>query len=193
MLNPSHRFGSGMAPPISNRGSTEIEIKKKKQKHIGVQTRARTDASRKKMWSDLAGTPHAGSRWCCWEVAGWLGRRYTRPRPRPGRLLPLPSLHRSPHPGLPRPRSGYRRRPTATLTPTPSSAGHTRTAGRRLGIWPRRREQTKYEPKKGLGDLSITGAKKNKNARERGEMVVYLAIDARSTTASTRAAMPGHL
>jgi len=79
------------------------------------------------------------------------------------------------------------------LTPTPSSAGHTRTAGQRLGIWPRRREQTKYEPKKGLGDLSITGAKKNKSERERGEMVVYLTVDARSTAACTRVAVLGRL
>jgi len=143
MLHPSLRFGSGMTPPLSNRGSTEIEMKKKKRKHTGVQTRARIDASRKKMWSDLAGTPHAGSRWCCWEGPGWLVRRCIYPRPRPGRLLPLPSLHRSPHPGLLRPRLGCRRRPTATLAPTPSSSvGHARTAGRRLGIWPRSRRST---------------------------------------------------
>ena len=101
MLHLSLRFGLGMAPPLSNRGSTEIKMKKKKRKHTGVQTRARIDASRKKMWSDLAGTPHAGSRWCCWEGASRLGRHCFHPRPRPGRLLPLPSLHRSPHLGLP--------------------------------------------------------------------------------------------
>lgn len=28
------------------------------------------NASRKKISSDLAGTPHAGSNWCCWEGAG---------------------------------------------------------------------------------------------------------------------------
>ena len=32
MLRPSLDFGSGMAPPMSNRGSTEIKMKKKKRK-----------------------------------------------------------------------------------------------------------------------------------------------------------------
>ena len=31
MLHPTLRFGSGMAPPLSNRGSTEIEMKKRNE------------------------------------------------------------------------------------------------------------------------------------------------------------------
>jgi hypothetical protein len=60
-------------------------------------------------------------------------------------------------------------------------------------MWPRQREWTKHEPERELGDLSFIGAKKNESERERREMVVYLAVDARSTAACASAAAPGRL
>jgi hypothetical protein len=69
MLHPSLRFRSGMAPPISNRCSIEIEMKKKKRKAH----RSTDESTNRCIEKENVVRPHrnplAGSRWCYWEGA----------------------------------------------------------------------------------------------------------------------------